>query len=69
MPTNGQPNNTRLYPTMYQFLLDEINGHLVTARQARLADDPRHFMGEMKKGLSAIDDRLVLIDEFRPRQL
>lgn len=56
----------RPYPSMYQFLIDQIHEHLFKAQQAMLVGDHAKYVVEVKEARRALRDFQILIDEFKP---
>jgi len=57
----------RNYPNRYQFLLDEFHEHLAEADRANQIGNIPKFLDELKMAVNAVDDFLVLLDEFKSR--
>jgi hypothetical protein len=53
---------------MYQFLLDEFHAHLAKADRAHQLGNIAEFLDELKIAVNAVDDFIVLLDEFKPNK-
>ncbi len=56
----------RLYPTMYQFLIDEFRAHVANAHKAQKLGCHAEYLTEWQKAYTALSDFQMLIDEFMP---